>query len=93
MIVNCSNPITVDKGGDVICVCKGEGGNPPANVTWCSKDGGHISGTTKEEATLTLRNINRTDSGTYTCVAQSHDFAKNETSIKIIVNCKYHGDE
>ncbi len=89
MIDNCSSPITVNDGGDVTCVCKGEGGNPPADVKWYAKDGDQIGGTKKEEQTLTLSNIRKTDSGTYTCVAQSHDLAKNETSIKIIVNCKH----
>jgi hypothetical protein len=79
----------VNDGSDVTCVCKGEGGNPPADVKWYSKDGNQIGGTTKEEQTLTLSNVGKTDSGTYTCVAQSHDLAKNETSIKIIVNCKH----
>ncbi len=86
MTINCSSPITVNEGDDVTCLCKGEGDYP---LMWYTKDGGHISGRTKEEATLTLRNINKTDNGTYTCVAESHNLAKNETSIKIIVNCKY----
>ncbi len=54
-----------------------------------TKDGTQIGGTTKEEQTLTLSNVGKTDSGTYTCVAQSHKLAKNETSIEIIVNCKH----
>ena len=90
MTVNCSNPITVNEGDDVTCVCKGEGGNPPADVKWYSKDGTQIGGTTKEEKTLILSNVGKTDSGTYyTCVAQSHELARNETSIEIIVNCKH----
>ncbi|CAB3986173.1 ---NA--- [Paramuricea clavata] len=49
----------------------GEGGNPPANVTWY-KDDVQIGRTGNEEQTLTLRNVGGTDSRTYKCVAQSH---------------------
>jgi hypothetical protein len=86
---SCSNPITVNEGDNVTCVCRGEGGNPPANVTWY-KDGVQIGGTGKEEQTLTLSNVSRTYSGTYMCVARSNinEFV-DEKSIEIRLNCKY----
>ncbi|CAB4020110.1 hemicentin-1 isoform X1 [Paramuricea clavata] len=81
--LSCSSPIKVDEGDNVTCVCRGEGGNPPANVIWY-KDGVLIGRTGKEEQTLTLRNVNGTDTGTYKCVAQSHTLT-DEEYIKIIV--------
>ena len=91
MTISCSSRTTVNEGDYFTCVCRGEGGNPPANVTWY-KDGVQIGVTGKEKQTLTLRNVDGTDTGTYKCVAQSHINATNEISIEIIVkiNCKYH---
>jgi hypothetical protein len=86
--VNCSSSITLDEGDYVACECKGEGGNPPANVT-CYK-GNEVIVTGKEKAILRFPNVDKDDSGTYTCEAKSgHEKAKNETSIQLIVNCKY----
>jgi hypothetical protein len=72
-------------------VCRGEGGNPPANVTWY-KDGVQIGGTGIEEQTLTLSNVNGTESGTYKCVSQSHINATDEKSIEIKLGSKYNID-
>ena len=84
--INCSNLNTVNEGDDFSCGCKGEGGNPPANVTWY-KDDRQIGGTGKKEQTLNLSNIDNTASGTYTCVTQSHAL-KDQKTIKLIVYCK-----
>ncbi|CAB4025521.1 junctional adhesion molecule B-like [Paramuricea clavata] len=69
--INCSSIVRVNEGDGFACVCRGEGGNPPANVTWY-KDGDPIGGTGNKEQTLTLRNVHGTDTGTYKCVAQIH---------------------
>ena len=80
----------MNEGDDFTCVCRGEGGNPLADVTW-NKNGVQIGGTGMEEQALPLRNVDGADSGTYKCVAQSHINATDEKSIEIIVklNCKY----
>ena len=82
MTLSCSSPITLYEGDDFTCVCRGEGGNPSANVTWY-KDGVQIGGTGMEEQALTLSNVNGTDNGTYKCMAQSHINAMEEKSIEI----------
>jgi hypothetical protein len=89
--LSCSSSITLYEGDDFTCVCRGEGGNPPANVTWY-KDGVQIGETGKEEQTLTLSNVNGTDSGTYKCVSQSHINATDEKSIEIKLGSKYNID-
>ena len=71
--------------GAVICQCKGEGGNPPAAVTW-HRDGAKIS-EANEENLLALHRISREESGRYKCVAQSSIVA-DEISVDIFVNCK-----
>ena len=90
MTLSCFSSTTLNEGDNFICVCRGEGGNPPANVTWY-KDGVQIGGTEIEEQTLTLSNVDETDSGTYKCMAQSHINATDEKSIevKLRLNCKY----
>ena len=86
MTVNCSTPIILNEGDDVKCQCRGGGGNPPADVTWY-KGSNKIGGTGREEQTLTFGNIDKTASGTYKCVANSHTLT-DEKSIEIIVYCK-----
>ena len=81
--LSCSSPITVNEGDDFTCVCRGEGGNPPANVAWY-KDGVQIGGTGMEEQALTLSNVNGTDNGTYN--------ATDEKSIEIKLGSKYNID-
>ena len=77
----------MNEGDYFACECKGTGGNPRANVTWC-KDNTHIV-TGKGKAILRFTNVDKDDSGTYRCEAKSHEKAKSETSIELIVNCKY----
>ncbi|XP_028413716.1 vascular cell adhesion protein 1-like [Dendronephthya gigantea] len=80
--VNCSSPLIVKEGDDVVCECKCEGGNPPAECTWY-KNGTQISEIGKDVNTLIFRNFNGRDSGRYTCVGQSHVKARDEESIRI----------
>ena len=89
MTLSCSSPITLYEGDNFTCVCRGEGGNPPANVTWYDKDGVQIGGTGKEEQTLTRSNVRRTVSGTYKCVATSHTLTDELVEVKVILDCKY----
>ena len=88
MKIECSRATTINKGKDITCVCSGEDGNPPANVTWFDEDGEKVSKTGKEKATLTLRNVDGNDSGKYKCKAFGDKLAQNETSIKLTVRCK-----
>ena len=88
----CASPIIVNEGNDVSCACQGQGGNPPANVTW-HKDNRTVGGTGKEENTLTLTNVtNEKHHGSYKCVAQSYpnEMFQDEVKVEVIVNCKYY---
>ena len=85
--LSCSSRIIVNEGDNFTCICRGEGGNPPADVTWY-KDGVQISGIGKENKTLTLSNVEKTASGIYKCVTQSYTLT-DEKSVEIIVHCKY----
>ncbi|CAB3986177.1 opioid-binding cell adhesion molecule isoform X4 [Paramuricea clavata] len=84
---SCSSAVTVNEGDNFTCVCRGEGGNPPADVTWY-KDGTQIGGTGKEKKTLTLSDVSRTNRGTYECEARSHtdDRFADKKSIEVEVN-------
>ena len=88
----CSSPIIVNEGDDVSCACQGQGGNPPADVTWY-KNNRKIGGTGKEEKTLTLINVtNEKDHGSYKCVAQSYPNKtfQDEVIVEVRVYCKYY---
>ncbi|CAB4023289.1 B-cell receptor CD22-like [Paramuricea clavata] len=86
---SCSNPYTINEGDNSTCVCRGEDGNPPANVTWYDKNGVQIGVTGKEGQTLPLSNVSATDRGNYTCRAQSHTLADNKSiEVKIRLNFK-----
>ena len=88
MTFNCSSRVILNEGDDFTCVCRGEDGSPPASVIWY-KDGVQIGGTGTENKTLTLRNVERTASGTYKCVAQSHTLYTDEKSVEMIVYGKF----
>ena len=85
--VNCSSVTTVEEGNNFACECEGTDGNPPADVAWYKNN--TLIVTEKEEAILVFSNVNKDDSGTYRCVAKSHEKAKHKTLIELIVNCKY----
>lgn len=76
--VDCPRLIMVNVGDNITCLCEGKGGFPPADVTWY-KDDTQIGDIKKEQNTLTLKNIDRTDSGTYKCVGQSHTLKDEKT--------------
>ena len=79
----------MNQSDDFVCECKGTGGKPsPADVTWYKGDRQIVTG--KENATLVFNNVTKNKNGTYRCEAKSDEMARNETSIELIVNCKYH---
>lgn len=87
MTLNCSSYITVHQSDYFACECKGQGGNPPTNVTWYKGSVPIVTG--KEIGILRLPNVGKDDNGTYRCEAKSHEKANTETTIELIVNCKY----
>ncbi|XP_046858842.1 carcinoembryonic antigen-related cell adhesion molecule 5-like [Xenia sp. Carnegie-2017] len=91
VIINCSTPLVVNEGDNVSCVCRGEGGNPPANVIWFDKDNNIIGDVGVESKTLVITNVTLNDGGNYTCKAQSYDDTdyKDEKSIEITVTPTY----
>ena len=84
---NCSSSVTRNEGQDLVCLCQGEGGNPPANVTWYDKTGKIITEKRENNKTLELRNLSVTDSGSYKCVAECYPDEKyrDEVAISITV--------
>jgi hypothetical protein len=91
--LSCPGRNEVNESDNFTCECRGVVGNLSANVTWY-KGVVQISETKKENNTLNLYDVNGTDSGNYTCVAQSYPTEalinyKDEKSFELIVRCKY----
>ena len=88
--LKCSSPVTLNEGENFSCQCKGEGGNPSANVTWF-KDGVKFGDVGTEKQTLNLFHVGKADSGTYKCVATSypHENYTDEKFIQVVIFCKY----
>ncbi|XP_046858266.1 limbic system-associated membrane protein-like [Xenia sp. Carnegie-2017] len=89
--INCSTPLVVDEGDNVSCVCRGEGGIPPANVTWFDKDNNIIGDVGVVSKTLVITNVTLNDGGTYRCKAQSYNDPRftDEKSIEVTVKATY----
>ena len=86
--MNCSNPTILAIGDYFTCQCIGINGNPPADVTWYKDNTQIVTG--KEKSILVISNVDKEDSGTYRCEAESGiEEAKNETSMELIVIRKY----
>ncbi|XP_046858238.1 immunoglobulin superfamily member 10-like isoform X2 [Xenia sp. Carnegie-2017] len=90
VVINCPTPLVVNKGDNVSCVCRGEGGNPPANVTWFDKDNARVRVFGVESATLVIPDVKVNDNGSYRCKAQSYDDPgfRDQKSIEIQVKFK-----
>ena len=79
----------LNEGDNFTCLCRGEDGNPPANVTWY-KDGVQFSHVGTKNQTLNLLNVGGADNGSYKCVATSypHESYTDEKSIQVIIYCE-----
>ncbi|XP_046858807.1 neural cell adhesion molecule 1-like [Xenia sp. Carnegie-2017] len=91
VIINCSTPLVVNEGDNVSCVCRGEGGNPPANVTWFDKNNNIIGDVGVVSKTLVITNVTLNDGGSYRCKAQSYNDPRfrDEKSIEVTVKATY----
>ena len=85
-VINCPTNNTVKEGDDFNCLCNSTGGNPPPTASWY-KDDNLVSGLEYLKTILSLKNINGSDTGNYSCIVESHDL--NDTkSVEIQVQCK-----
>ena len=85
IVVSDCKDMTVKEGGNITCVCKTTNGYPSAEVTWIrSKPYQENIGLKNSMGILRLENISKNQSGTYSCFANSHDFA-NKTSFNLEV--------
>ena len=85
-ITNCSTPLKVDEGDDVVCLCNSKGDKPAPTASWY-KNGIVVNGAGYLKNLLFLKNISRNDSATYSCVVKSLDL-RNSTQVVIQVQCK-----
>ena len=85
-VTNCSTPLKVKEGDDVVCLCNSKGGNPDPTASWY-KNGILVNGAGHSKNMLSLKNISRNDNGTYICVVKSLALS-NATQVVINVHCK-----
>ena len=85
-VTNCSTPLKVKEGGDVLCLCNSKGGNPAPTASWY-KNGMVVNGAGHLKNMLILKNISRNDNGTYFCLIKCLALS-NVTQVVIHVHCK-----
>ena len=85
-VTNCSTPLKVKEGDDVVCLCNSKGGNPAPTALWY-KNGVVVNGPGYLKNLLSLKNISRNDNGTYSCLVKSLALS-NATQVVIQMHCK-----
>ena len=85
-ITNCSNPLKVKEGDDVVCLCNSKGGSAAPTALWYT-NGMVVNGAGYSKNLLFLKSICKSDSATYSCVVKSLDL-RNSTQVVIQVQCK-----
>ena len=85
-ISNCSTPLKVKEGDDVVCLCNSKGGNPAPTASWY-KNGILVNGAGHSKNLLFLKNMSRSDNATYSCLVKSLDLS-DATQLVIQVQCK-----
>ena len=85
-VTNCSTPLKVNEGDDVVCLCSSKGGNPAPSASWY-KNGLVVNGAGDLKNMLSLKNISRNDNENYSCVVKSLDLS-HATEVVIQVQCK-----
>ena len=84
-VTNCSTPLKVKEGDDVVCLCNSKGGNPAPTASWY-KNGIVVNGAGHSK-NLFLKNISRNVGGTYSCLVKSLDLS-NAAEVDIQVQRK-----
>ena len=85
-VTNCSTPLKVKEGDDVVCLCSSKVGNPAPTASWY-KYGMVVNGAGYSKHLLYLKNISRNDNGNYSCLVKSLNLS-DATQVVIPVHCK-----
>ena len=84
-VTNCSTPLKLKEGDDVVCLCNSKGGNPAPTASWY-KNGMEINGAGYSKKLLFLKNISTNDNWTYSCVVKSLDLSD---ATQLVIQVQY----
>lgn len=74
--------VTIKEGDDLECSCASTG-LPPPNVIW------ELPGRKSNVSVLKRKEITKHETNLYTCVAENQYGFKNQSTLDVIVQCKY----
>ncbi len=77
---------TVNETDALTLSCDHSGSSPPPTISWFAPDG---SGIQAVGGSITIDDIQRSQSGNYTCVLTSTSDDTRSTSVVVTVQCKY----
>ena len=77
-------PTSITEGSDVTLHCLATG-NPPPNITWIWQNTGDVLGSSEQ---LTLTAVNRSQAGTYQCLAWNGIYNNATSACLLDVFCK-----
>ena len=77
-------PTSITEGSNVTLHCNATG-NPPPNITWIWQSTGDVLGSSKQ---LTLTAVNRSQAGTYQCLAWNGISSNSAGTCSLDVFCK-----
>ena len=85
-----SGQTTVLEGSNLHLTCNASG-RPEPNITWTKEKPGNQgnAGVVQEGKVLNITNINRNDSGTFTCTAYNGFGKKESLAVHVNVTCEY----
>lgn len=89
MTTHTSNPYRVIEGKSAKLECTLTAANPNTSITWIWFKTGHPKDTLYNGQNYTIPNIQKNETGSYSCTANNSAGLSEPTSIAVDVQCEY----